>query len=180
MEASAVKHQTISKEYLKALADYNIWTDNIIMEWLDQIDDRQWEQPVVSSFSSIKQTVLHMVSAKKIWIDFWTNVPDPAYLSAGFKGTKNELIGIWKKASVDLKNFMETFPEENYQQPITFKYPKGGEGRMAFWQTFPHFINHATYHRGQLVTMLRQAGFTGFTSTDLATYFISRDIKSNS
>ncbi|WP_408612388.1 DinB family protein [Chryseobacterium fluminis] len=39
---------------------------------------------------------------------------------------------------------------------------------------FPHFVNHATYHRGQLVTLLRQTGFTDFSNTDLATYFIKK------
>ena len=53
----------------------------------------------------------------------------------------------------------------------TFRYPRGGEGRMEFWQTFSHIINHSTYHRGQLVTILRQAGFTKLSSIDLATYY---------
>jgi uncharacterized damage-inducible protein DinB len=36
----------------------------------------------------------------------------------------------------------------------------------------PHFVHHATYHRGQLVTLLRQAGFTNITNIYLFTYFI--------
>ncbi|WP_223233283.1 DinB family protein [Chitinophaga sp. CF418] len=32
-------------------------------------------------------------------------------------------------------------------------------------------MNHSTYHRGQLVNMLRQVGFTQLSSTDLATYY---------
>ena len=63
------------------------------------------------------------------------------------------------------------YPEENYQQPVTFKKPNGEAGRMEFSQTFPHIINHNTFHRGQLVTLLRQAGFTKLSSTDLFTYY---------
>lgn len=162
----------MTKEYFLALANYNNWTDDIAIEWLNQINDEQWNRPIISSFSSIKQTVIHLVSAKKIWIDFWTKAPNPVYLSSEFKGTKDELIEIWEKASVDLTNFMEKFSDENYRQPVSFIYPNGREGQMIFWQTFHHFVNHATYHRGQLVTLLRQVGFTSFTNTDLATYFI--------
>ena len=151
----------MNKKYFEVLADYNAWADHIAMGWLDQIDDRQWEQVIVSSFPSIKQTALHIASAEKIWIDFWKNVPDPVYLSADFKGTKNELVGIWEKASGGLKAFIKDYPEEDYLRQVTFRKPNGEKGQMAFSQTFPHIINHTTYHRGQLVTLLRQAGFTG-------------------
>lgn len=162
----------MTKAYLLELANYNNWTDDTAIEWLNQINDEQWAQHTASSFSSVKQTVIHLVSAKKIWIDFWTLVSDPVYLSSEFKGSKEELIALWKKASVDLKAFIENFPEENYLQPVTFIYPDGRKGQMIFWQTFLHFINHATFHRGQLVTLLRQTGFVNFSNTDLATYFI--------
>jgi len=162
-----------TKKYFTELADYNNWANNIAIDWLNQINDDQWNQVIISSFSNIKQTAIHIASAERIWIDFWKNVPDPVYLSAGFQGTKNELTAIWKNASAGIKNFMEAYPEENYQQQVRFKKPNGEEGRMEFSQTFPHLINHSTYHRGQLVTLLRQAGFTNLSSTDLFTYYRS-------
>jgi len=161
----------MNKKYFIELADYNIWANTIAIEWLKQISDEQWNQVITSSFSSVKLTAIHIASAEKIWIDFWKQVPDPVYLSAGFKGSKNDLIRIWGKALADLKNFIEKYGEENYLQQITFKYPRGGEGSMEFWQTFSHLINHSTYHRGQLVTLLRQAGFAKLSSIDLATYY---------
>jgi len=161
----------MQRKYFLELAGYIFGVNNIVIKWLDQIDDEQWKQAITSSFSSIRQTVIHIASAEKIWIDYWKNVPDPAFLSAGFKGTKNDLIEIWKRSSADLKDFIESYPEENYLQQVTFRWPGGQEGRMEFWQTFSHFINHATYHRGQLVTLLRHAGFTKVSSTDLATYY---------
>lgn len=159
------------KRYFLELTDYIIWANDNIIEWLHQISEAQWEQVITSSFSTIKQTAVHMVSAEKIWLDYWTKTPDPVFLSTKFTGTKNDLIAIWQQSSTALKTFIEAFPEENYGQPVNFKWPRGGESHFEFWQTFSHFINHATYHRGQLVTMLRQAGFTQMSSTDLATYY---------
>ena len=159
------------KKYFTELANYNIWANTIAIDWLNQISDEQWEQVSISSFSSIKQTAIHIASAEKVWIDFWKKMPDPVYLSTEFKGTKNDLIQIWENASAGLKNFITNFPEEKFLQQVTFKYPGGGEGQMEFWQTISHSINHSTHHRGQLVTLLRQAGFTKFSSIDLATYY---------
>jgi len=161
----------MNKRNFTELADYIIWTNNIAMEWLNQINNEQWNQLIISSFSSIRQTAVHIVSAQKIWIDYWGNIPHPVFLSAKFEGTKDELIEIWKETSTHLKDFIEEYPEENYLKEITFKWPRGEEGRMEFWQAFSHMINHSTYHRGQLVTLLRQAGFIKLSSTDLATYY---------
>ena len=161
----------MNKKYFSELADYNIWANNIAIEWLNQINNEQWKQVIISSFSSIEQTAIHIAGAEKIWIDRWTNVQNPVFLTAEFKGTKNELIEIWGKSSADLKSFIENFPEENYNQKLTFKRLSGEEYQMEFAQTFSHIINHSTFHRGQLVTMLRQAGFTKVSSTDLITYY---------
>lgn len=161
----------MNRKYFLELTDYIIWTNNIVIKWLGQVNDEQWEQVVTSSFSSLRQTVIHIVSAEKIWVDYWRKVPDLVFLSTGFKGTKDDVIDTWKRSSADLKDLIEKYPEESYLQQVGFKWPGGEEGRMEFWQTFSHFINHATYHRGQLVTILRHAGFTRFSSTDLATYY---------
>ena len=32
-------------------------------------------------------------------------------------------------------------------------------------------MNHSTYHRGQLVTLLRGAGFTALSTTDLISFY---------
>lgn len=161
----------MTKKYLLDIANYSNWVDNAVIKWLEQINDEQWKKEIASSFNSIAKTVLHIVGAKKVWIDFWQNVPNPVFLSAEFKGTKTELIEIWKKSMEDYKNLIENYPEENYTQIISFKV-RNEEWKMEFAQTVLHHNNHATYHRGQLVTMLRQAGFTNFSNTDLATYFV--------
>ncbi|GGH62973.1 putative damage-inducible protein DinB [Filimonas zeae] len=163
----------MTRAYITTLAQYNNHTDRLIMDWLSQISEEQWNQPLTSSFASIRQTAIHMVSAKKVWIDFWTKAPHPVYLSGVFNGTRKDLIELWESTSADLQSVIDNYPEEAYQQPVTFMYPDGRQGQMLFWQTLLHFVNHATYHRGQLVTLLRQAGFTNFTNTDMAGFFMA-------
>jgi len=157
--------------YYLELAAFNNWADNQVMEWLTQVTDQQWNKPAISSFGSVRDTALHIVSAKKIWIDTWTDLPNPAYLSVGFNGSKNELINIWTKSCEDLTSFIENYPVEDYTKPVTVKKPNGELCTMEFKKTFPHMVNHASYHRGQLVTLLRQSGFSNLSNTDLFTYY---------
>ena len=160
------------KAYFTDLSAYNSWANYKAMDWLCQIDDEQWERANVSSFSSVKKTAVHLASAEKIWIDFWTAVKNPVYLSSEFAGTRDELIDIWSAASKGLDSFIQRHPEEDYMRSVIFVYPNGKTGQMPYYQTFAHIINHSTYHRGQLVTLMRQAGYNQFSSIDLATYHI--------
>jgi len=160
------------KQYFTDLAAYNSWADQKAINWLSQITEEQWEQVNVSSFSSIRQTAVHIASAEKIWIDFWTRASNPVYLSANFTGSKDELIVIWQEASYGLEAFIKSHLEGDLGQSVSFIYPNGNAGQMPYYQTFAHVVNHSTYHRGQLVTLLRQAGYNRFSSIDLATYYI--------
>jgi uncharacterized damage-inducible protein DinB len=159
------------KDYFIELADFNNWAGNRAIEWLAQITDEQWPQVALSSFGSIRETAVHIVSAEKIWIDFWTDAKNPVYLSSEFTGSRTDLIAIWRTVSNDIKTFIENYPIENYTNEIKVKKPNGEHVAMEFRKTFPHMINHSTYHRGQLVTLLRQVGFTSLSNTDLFTYY---------
>lgn len=165
----------MNKRYLLEIANYSNWADNAIILWLGQICDEQWYKETPSSFNSVAKTVTHIVSAKKIWIDFWNGTPAPVFLSSHFQGTKDELIEIWKKTIEEYTFLINNYPEDDYAQIVTIKI-REEEWSMEFAQTVLHHNNHATYHRGQLVTMLRNAGFTDFTNTDLATYVSKKRI----
>lgn len=160
----------MNKSYFTAIADYNAWVSSIAISWLKQISEEQWQQEINSSFSSVRLTTLHMVSAEKVWLDFWKGIPQPTFLSATFTGTKQDLISIWKQASEEVKQYMASCSEQDYQRSVRFGWA-GQSWELEFWQTVAHFNNHATYHRGQLVTLLRQVGFSSFSNTDMATYF---------
>ena len=85
----------MNRDYFLDLVDYNLWVNGIAICWLNQLTDQQWNQVITSSFDSVKQTTLHLVSAEKIWLDYWQQVPDPASLSTQFESTKEDLIQIW-------------------------------------------------------------------------------------
>jgi uncharacterized damage-inducible protein DinB len=48
--------------------------------------------------------------------------------------------------------------EHDTQRIVTYKDLKGNEYSQPLWQMMQHLVNHSTYHRGQVVTMLRQLG----------------------
>ncbi len=163
----------MTKEYFIELSEYNIWANDIACSWLEKISDEQWKTPVISSFPSLYETVLHLAASEKLWVERLKKYTKLEILVNTFNGSKEHLINIWKKASLDFKNFIEHMPDDQFQEKLLFKNTKGVEFNQPYYQLLAHVINHATYHRGQLVTMLRQVGFTDVSSVDMTTYFRS-------
>jgi uncharacterized damage-inducible protein DinB len=156
----------MTKQYFKEIAEYNLWANTIVCDWLEQITDEQWNKEIFSSFNSIQETVLHIISAEKAWLQRFKKQP-VEWLQSTYRGTKNEHIKLWKDNSAELKAFIDAFDENDFNKNLDFKRLNGDAYSMPYYQLFAHVVNHATYHRGQLVTMLRQAGFRNVSSTDL-------------
>ena len=163
----------MTKQYFKELAEYNLWANNIVCSWLKQISDEQWNREIISSFNSIQETALHIISAENAWLQRFNKVTFE-WLQSTYKGTKDEHIKLWIDTSTKLKAFVDAFDENNLNTNLDFKRLNGDAYSMPYYQLFAHVVNHATYHRGQLVTMLRQAGFTNINSTDLLGIYRSK------
>jgi uncharacterized damage-inducible protein DinB len=165
------KQQKMTKEYFTDLAKYNRWANEKIISWCQAIDDEQWNQEIVSSFPRIAATVLHIVGAEQIWAERLQNVKNPDWLPSTFIGDKDDTIAAWRKSSDLLIQFTEIMHPERLLENQYYKRINGEEFTQPVYEILSHVFNHSTYHRGQIVTMLRQVGFEDVSSTDLLNYY---------
>ncbi len=161
----------MTKSFLIEMGKYNKWANDIVFNWLLQITDEQWNKEIISSFNSIIKTTLHTAGAEKVWLERWQQKNDIVFLSNTFTGTKIELIDIWKNSSQHILDFIVRMEEADFNNSFSFTRLNGDSHTSLYWEAMVHVLNHSTYHRGQLVTMLRQVGFTDVSSTDMITYF---------
>lgn len=167
----------MTKNYFIELAGYNIWANNILHSWLAELTEEQWNQAITSSFGSIGATALHVTGAELIWLERLNGAELAIPLTSTFKGSREELLDLWKKTSKDLKSFVENFEEKDLEKEMFYKRVDGKTYQLPYYQVFAHLFNHSTFHRGQFVILLRQAGFTGVSSTDMSTYFNQQKVQ---
>lgn len=161
----------MTKKYFIELANFNIWANNIVISWLEQINDDQWTQEIESSFNTIRETVLHIASAESAWYERMIKNKNIEWFQKSFTGNKQEVIELWKTKSQNILDFLNEFDETRMNEILAFTRLNGEKQTMPYFQIFAHVLNHSTYHRGQIVTMLRQSGFTNVSSTDLLGYY---------
>lgn len=161
----------MNKSYFSELADYNIWANQITQKWLKAISEDQWSAPLVSSFGNIEATALHIAAAESIWLERLQKVKSPLWLSHEKNPNRAETLAIWTAASQNLKSFIQEMEESDLDTFLTFKRRNGEENTMKLYHVLAHVFNHSTYHRGQILTLLKQVGFNEVSGTDMLLFF---------
>ena len=149
---------------------YNAWANGKVAALLANVDDKIFETEVKSSFTSVKKTILHIWDAEAIWLTRLQNGENKGWPSENFTGTKEDLLRGYVKASEDFISFIATKDRTYIESTVTYKNMKGVEFKSDVDEILSHVVNHGTFHRGQLVTMLRELGLTSFESQDLIAY----------
>jgi len=153
-------------EFLE-LFDYNAWANRTIFDAAAQLPEEQYFRDLKSSYGGIHGTLAHIVWAEQLWLHRWVGKPNPAVPQG------SDLKSVWEAVEAERGRFLADFTEERLEETRLVKPSSGGEYVHTYRQMFRHFINHSSYHRGQIVTFLRQLGHKP-PSTDLILYYRRR------
>ena len=158
------------KELLQQYAAYNVWANKILFERIGKLNEEQLHKEITSSFPSIYKTVVHMWQAEDVWWQRLKLVENPIYLSENFTGAFYEAITGLSKQSQQWVVWLGSANENQITHVFAFIRNKE-EYKMKVNDMLLHLFNHATFHRGQLVTLLRQLGETEkIPSTDFSAF----------
>lgn len=76
----------------------------------------------------------------------------------------------FESVAAERSAFLRGLSAEQILQAVEYTNRRGETWRYPLWQQLYHVINHSTYHRGQVATMLRQLGAEP-APTDLLVYY---------
>jgi uncharacterized damage-inducible protein DinB len=154
------------KEILRQLSVYNIWANNLLLEVVKNLPGELHEKEIASSFNSLLKTVLHMWNAESIWwqrMKLQERIVEPM---ENFKGNIGEAINGLKDQNRQWKEWIINAQEHHLEHVFQYQNKKGEQFKQPLYQMLIHLFNHGTYHRGQIVTMLRQHGVEKIPQTD--------------
>ena len=163
------------KKFIREYAAFNVWATERICSVASALNDEQLEKEIISSFPSIRKTLLHLWDAQLVWINRLEGVSLKAFPSETFSGANAEVIEGLMNTSKRLKELTDGYDKEKLRSIKKYATFQGGIVTSSVYQVLAHVFNHSTYHRGQLVTMFRQIGVTGIPKLDLIFYY--REVK---
>jgi len=142
-------------EEAKLLHAYDSWANNRIFDVLAGLPADQYLKAMNSSHGGIHGTMVHLVGAEKVWLERFHGAAQP-FLSENPPASLTELRTIWEKIGYEMAKWLGTMTDKRLTDTFTMKTLKGDTFTHTFTRAFQHLMNHSTYHRGQVVTMLRQ------------------------
>lgn len=158
-----------SSEILKLLA-YDKWATERILEAVATVPMNKYLEDLRSSHGGIHGTLLHIYSSNMVWLSRWNGNAATVHTDKNEIPDLESLKSRWRKYQNDLESLLETLDDEKLLAPLSYKDLGGNPHSEPLFQQMQHLVNHASYHRGQVVTMLRQIGATPI-GTDLIAFY---------
>lgn len=154
------------KKLLSSFVAYDYWANEKLLNLIINLTDEQQQQEIKSSFPSIHKTCLHIWDAASIW---WQRLHMHEQIivpSLSFHPSMNDVANGILGQNKQWIEWMNAVKETDLEKELPYKNIKGDSFCQPVKDIVLHLSNHGTYHRGQLVTMLRQLGVEKMPKTD--------------
>ncbi len=158
------------KQLLQQYSAYNLWANKIITEKIFTLPNDIIKKEMGSSFGSIYKTVIHLMDVESIWwqrLKLQEHVEWPGKNFEGdFENLSKELLTLSRQwddcvSGVNEMQITHVFGYQNSKKEF-FKQP--------VYEMLLHLFNHQTFHRGQLITLMRQNGVEKIQATDFIVF----------
>ena len=161
----------ITQEYLLTMAGYNQWINARVYAAARQLPAKELAAQRNAFFGSIIGTLNHIVVGDTIWLQrFATHssafvsldpirqLQRPSALNQILFDDLDDLFERRELIDAAILRWAEELTESDLAHVIVYTRMAGAPARKPLHSLLVHFFNHQTHHRGQVTTLLSQAG----------------------
>jgi uncharacterized damage-inducible protein DinB len=148
----------MNAETVRLLADYTVWADDRMFGAVAKLPPEAFLRDLGSSLKSVRDTVVHLVSAQWVWFNRWQGKVPPGMWNAAEYPDAASVRSKWESLWAELGPFLKSKSDADLARDLRYKNLKGEEFAYPLGQLAMHLANHSSYHRGQVTTLLRQLG----------------------
>ncbi|TXK85298.1 DinB family protein [Paenibacillus sp. N3.4] len=149
--------------------EYHVWANKRVFQRLRELPEEILQQEIGNVFPTLHAGLVHIYRVDTVWFS--------AMKGSTYEQTKALLGGIEEKTSGksleqletvydELANMYRAFLSSDVDLLAVKEYPHPVHG-ILYANTedlIQHIVNHGTYHRGNISSMLRQLGYAGASS----------------
>ena len=150
--------------------EFNAWASGVVSDTLNPITDDLFYLENKGSFPSMAKTILHIWGAQHIWFRRMHGESLKVAPMVAEPPSKREILEGLVRSSQSLVTFVKSINPALLSSRYQYTNLRGQPCEDTYEETLFHVVNHGTYHRGQLIHMLREAGVTTLPGTDLIHY----------
>lgn len=144
---------------LEVLYDYSYWANKRLFRLILQLTPEQFARPVAGSYGSIRNTLVHALSAEWGWLDRCGGPERGPRLNPDNYPTAESLVEAWNKVEGYVRNFLTGLKDEDLAGDIEFAVDGHEKRSMRLGCLMLHAAIHGVHHRAQASLLLRVLGY---------------------
>ena len=143
---------------LEVLYDYGYWANGKLFNVISQLTPEQFTQTVGGSYGSIRNTMVHLLSAEWGWLSRCGGPERGPRLNPADYPTVESLIEVSGKVEVHVRDFLSELKDEDLARNVAYMNDRAEERSLPLGTLMQHAANHGVHHRGQVALLLRLLG----------------------
>jgi uncharacterized damage-inducible protein DinB len=148
----------LRKDDLVRLIDYTEWANHRIVRVSAALDPEDWKRDLGSSHGGVRGTLAHIMGAEWVWLERFKGVSPAQRVDEGEFKDVLALKQRWRQIERHRRDWLDGLRERDCAGTIAYRRRDGRANEAPLWQLVQHVANHSSYHRGQVITLLRQLG----------------------
>jgi uncharacterized damage-inducible protein DinB len=166
----------IDADFLHLQLEYSRWASERSLDAARGLTVDELSRDLGNSYGGVLGTLQHIFLADRVWLSRLRGNPRTTFKDPEEAWTLDEMAAAWAKVADEYSDWTATVADA--EAILHYVNLQGKPGAIPLWQVILHIVNHASYHRGQITTMLRQLGKTPV-STDLHVFYLNRQTASS-
>jgi uncharacterized damage-inducible protein DinB len=164
----------MNAQELGTLLDYHYWARDRVLAAAELLTPEQLTRDLGSSFRSVRDTLVHIYAAEWAWCGRWNGQAPTSLIPSDLFPDVASLRAKWAELEPNVRAVLDRMSRQGLDRVVDYKMLNGEARSSIFWHMVQHVVNHASYHRGQVTTMLRQLGAAPPQGMDLIGFYRTR------
>ncbi|ANU11714.1 hypothetical protein A1A1_10641 [Planococcus antarcticus DSM 14505] len=141
---------------------YHKWATLACLEHVQTFGKELYQKEGINSFASIQATLEHVIGVEKLWLLRMSGISKPAFEHFDVE-TIDKAIEAFMLLYAEMELFFASLSQHQWQETLDYQNMLGDDFSTTREEMLFTFVNHASYHRGQITSFLRQFGKEGAT-----------------
>ncbi len=155
---------------MRILLAYDSWATNRLFEALAAVPEDAYKRDLKTSHGSLHGTLVHIVAAQRIWLSRFAGRPETTRLTPQDAPSLATLKALWEETAAGIARVAAKLDDKKLLSGFEYVATGGKAYNNTYQQILQHLVNHGTYHRGQIASMMRQVGAEPV-GTDLIAFY---------
>ena len=157
---------------------YNHWANQKMCRYLSSLDIPAGDSGQGSLYETIRKIILHIADGEQTWLSRLNGENIPHMHNLDLEGSFHVICSLIIKNSNEFIDFIDAKDESFFKDSTDYINLKGKTFSQNNAEIILHAMNHSTFHRGQVINMLRNVGYTDQSASDFIMFLREQALSS--